>query len=377
MRVHLVDPPAFTPPYDHALAQALARAGAEVQLITSRFAYGDVPDPDGYARRELFYRRAVGAAGSHTRRLSKLAAHVPDMLRYRGVAAAADVVHFQWLTTPVLDLHLLPRRPLVFTAHDLLPREPRRGQLAAQRRLLGRADAVVVHSQYGRDQLVGGLGLDGARVHVIHHGAFTHAVSAPRAALPPELSAGGPPELSAGGSDGRPVVLFAGLLRPYKGLDTLLAAWAGVPGAELWIAGRPMMDLAPLRALGGEGVRWVPRFVSDGELAALLQRADVVVLPYARTQRFDQSGVLATALAFGKAVVVSDIGGFSEIAAAGAARLVAPGDPEALGEALSELVADPAERRRLGAAALAAARGPYSWDAAARATLALYERITR
>ena len=136
MRVHLVDPPAFTPPYDHALAQALARAGAAVELITSRFAYGDVPAPDGYARRELFYRRAVGAAGSRTRRLSKLAAHVPDMLRYRGVAAAADVVHFQWLTTPVLDLHLLPRRPLVLTAHDLLPREPRPGQLAAQRRLL-------------------------------------------------------------------------------------------------------------------------------------------------------------------------------------------------------------------------------------------------
>jgi glycosyltransferase involved in cell wall biosynthesis len=101
------------------------------------------------------------------------------------------------------------------------------------------------------------------------------------------------------------------------------------------------------------------------------------VLPYARTQRFDQSGVLATALAFGKAVVVSDVGGFSEIAAAGAARLVAPGDPEALGAALSELVADAAERERLGAAALAAARGPYSWDAAARATLALYDGITR
>ena len=191
MRVHLVDPPAFTPPYDHALASALARAGADVELITSRFAYGDVPDPDGYARRELFYRRAVGAAGSRTRRLSKLVAHVPDMLRYRRVAAEADVVHFQWLTTPVLDVHLLPRRPLVLTAHDLLPREPRPGQLAAQRRLLERADAVVVHSEYGRRQLVDGLGLDGARVHVIHHGAFAHAASAPRAPLPPELSPDG------------------------------------------------------------------------------------------------------------------------------------------------------------------------------------------
>jgi glycosyltransferase involved in cell wall biosynthesis len=280
------------------------------------------------------------------------------------------VVHFQWLTTPVLDVHLLPGRPLVLTAHDLLPREPRPGQLAAQRRLLERVDAVVVHSEYGRGQLVDGLGLDAARVHVIHHGAFAHAASGPRAPLPPELSAGG-------GSDGRPVVLFAGLLRAYKGLDTLLEAWHRVTGAELWIAGRPMMDIAPLRALGGESVRWVPRFVSDGELAALLDRADVVVLPYARTQRFDQSGVLATALAFGKALVVTDIGGFSEIADAGAARLVAPDDPADLGAALSELVTDPARRERLADAALAAARGPYSWDAAAQATLALYARVTR
>ncbi len=369
MRVHLVDPPAFTPPYDHALAAALGRAGADVQLITSRFAYGAVPDPDGYARRELFYRRAVGAAGSRTRRLSKLALHVPEMLRYRGVAADADVVHFQWLTTPVLDIHLLPRRPILLTAHDLLPREPRPGQLAAQRRLLERVDAVIVHSEYGRGQLVDGLGLDADRVHVIHHGAFAHAVSAPRAPLPAELS-------GADGPGGRPVVLFAGLLRPYKGLDTLLEAWRRVTGAELWIAGRPMMDIARLRALGGDGVRWVPRFVSDGELAALLERADVVVLPYARTQRFDQSGVLATALAFGKALVVTDIGGFSEIAAMGAARLVAPDDPAALGGALADLLAAPAERERLGAAALSAARGPYSWDAAAQATLSLYGRVT-
>ena len=369
MRVHLVDPPAFTPPYDHALAAALARAGAEVSLITSRFAYGAVPAPDGYVRRELFYRRAVGGAGTRARRLSKLAAHVPDMLRYRGVAAGADVVHFQWLTTPVLDQWLLPRRPLVLTAHDLLPREPRPGQLAAQRRLLSRVDAVVVHSEYGRGQLVDGLGLPADHVHVIHHGAFSHAVDGPRAPLPAELD--------GAATDGRPVVLFAGLLRPYKGLDTLLRAWEAVTGAELWIAGRPMMDLAPLRALGGEGVRWVPRFVSDGELAALLQRADIVVLPYARTQRFDQSGVLATALAFGKPLVVSDIGGFSEIAGVGAAQLVAPDDPSALGAALSALVSDPAAREQLAAAALAAARGPYSWDAAARATLALYEQISR
>ena len=119
--------------------------------------------------------------------------------------------------------------------------------------------------------------------------------------------------------------MFFGLLRPYKGLDVLLDAWRGIDGAELWVVGRPRMPLADLRARAPASVRFVPRFVSDAELPAFFRRADVVVLPYSRTERFDSSGVLATALAFGKPTVVSDVGGFGEVAArrrcaAGAAR---------------------------------------------------------
>ncbi len=365
MKVHVVDPPAYTPPYDRALSAALARTGAEVELVTSRFAYGEVPAADGYAVSERFYRHSAGAPASHLRRMTKLATHVPDMLAYRRAAARqADVVHFQWLTLPWLDGALLPDRPLVFTAHDLLPREPRPGQVAAQRRLLARMDALVVHSRYGREQLVTKAGVAAEKVTVIPHGAFTGLAALPPAPLAPELAA-----VSA------PVVLFFGLLRPYKGLDTLLQAWRRVTGAELWIAGRPRMDLAPLRAQAGPSVRFIPRFVPDVELAALFARADVVVLPYTRTERFDQSGVLATALAFGRATVLTDIGGFGEVAAIGAARLVAPGDPVALGDALAGLTGDPAARDTLAAGARAAAIGPYSWDEAARQTLALYTRL--
>ena len=55
MRVVIADPPAFTPPYDHALAAALVRAGADVELLTSRFRFGDAPEVDGYRRSEIFY----------------------------------------------------------------------------------------------------------------------------------------------------------------------------------------------------------------------------------------------------------------------------------------------------------------------------------
>ena len=83
-----------------------------VQLVTSRFAYGEVPAPDGYIVRELFYRQARGTAGSRARRMSKLVSHVGDMRALRRLAAsAADVVHFQWLAMPWLDVGLLPDGP--------------------------------------------------------------------------------------------------------------------------------------------------------------------------------------------------------------------------------------------------------------------------
>jgi glycosyltransferase involved in cell wall biosynthesis len=366
MRVQVVDPSAYTPPYDHALCAALAGLGADVELATSRFVYGAVPEPEGYAVRELFYRRAVGAPGSRLRRVSKLAEHLPDMLAYRRHAAGADVVHFQWLPFQWLDARLLPDRPLVLTAHDLLPREPRPGQARGQRRLYDRVDAVVVHSNHGRG-LLASLGVDPGKLHVVPHGAFEHLTRQPvEVPLPAELA-----EVS------QPVVLFFGLLRPYKGLETLLRAWQGVSGAELWVVGRPRMDLGPLRPLIASSVRLRPRYISDSELPAYFRRADVVVLPYTRTDRLDQSGVLATALAFGRASVVSDVGGFCEIAATGAAKLVAPEDELALRDALVELLEDPGERERVAVAARAAARGPFSWPAVARRTLEVYELVRR
>jgi glycosyltransferase involved in cell wall biosynthesis len=365
VRAAVVDPSAYTPPYDHALCAALAHAGASVQLVTSRFAYGEVPAPDGYILRELFYRRARGAPGSRARRVSKLASHAGDMRALRRLTAdTTDIVHFQWLAMPWLDAGLLPDGPLVLTAHDLLPREPRLGQAKAQLRLLRRMSAVIVHSQYGRGQLVSRLNLPADKVHVIPHGAFEHVVAAGQAPLPAPLD-----------QVDEPVVLFFGLVRPYKGVNTLLEAWRGITGAELWVVGRPMIEMRPLRAAATGSVRFVDRYVPEDEVQAYFRRADVIVLPYERTERFDQSGVLATALAFGKPVVLTDIGGFPEIAATGAGRLVAAGDADALSDALQWLIDDPSARARLGQAALDAARGPYSWESAAQQTLALYRSL--
>jgi glycosyltransferase involved in cell wall biosynthesis len=364
MRVQLVDPPAFTPPYDRSLAAALARLGADVQLITSRFLYGTVAPADAFEVKELFYRQ-TSRRGLHTpaRRALKLAEHVPDMLRYRRHAELADIVHWQWLTVEQLDAWLLPpKRPRVLTAHNVLAHEHRPGQATARRRLLRAMDAVVVHSQHGAEQAVR-LGAEPERVRVIPHGAFDYLTHQDdEQPLPPDLA-----EVEG------PVVLFFGLIRPYKGVDVLLRAFRQIEEAELWVVGMPRIDMAPLHELAGERVRFVSRFLPDREIPAYLRRADVVVLPY---REIDQSGVLYTALAFGKPLVLSSVGGFVELAEQhGAARLVTPGDEEELAAAIRELLGDEAARERLGAAAARAAAGPYSWDTAAKHTLELYREL--
>jgi len=353
MRVQLIDPSADVLPYDHALAAALARRGAAVELVTSRFVHGPAPASDGYEVSESLYRLATGPAATHPRlrRALKVAEHVPDLLRIRRHAASADLQHWQWLWLEAVTTRLLPRgRPQVLTMHNVIRRD-RPAQGLAQR-----MDAVIVHTRHGAELLGGG-----PRVHVIPHGAFEHLTRQPdERPLPPDLAA----------VEG-PVVLCFGVVRPYKGVDVLLDAFRSIEGAELWIVGRPLGVSLPLPP--PPGVRYVPRYVSDAELPAYFRRADLVVLPH---RNVDVSGVLFAGLAFAKPMVLSDVGGFREVVEDhGAGRLVAPGDASALADAIGELLAEPAERERLAERARAAAAGPYSWDSIAQRTLGVYEEV--
>src|SRR2546422_8683611 len=124
VRVVLADPPSFTPQYDHELAAALARAGADVELATSRFRFGEVPAPDGYRRSELFY-----PVSSRLFRRSRLRIPLRLLEHPLGMARlanrGADVLHLQWLAAPPLRRRVLGLRPAaVLTAHGVLPPRP-------------------------------------------------------------------------------------------------------------------------------------------------------------------------------------------------------------------------------------------------------------
>jgi glycosyltransferase involved in cell wall biosynthesis len=345
VRVVIADPPAFTPPYDHELAAALARAGAEVELATSRFRFGEAPEPDGYVRRELFY--GASARLFHRSRLRvplKLLEHPVGMARLGRLPA--DVLHLQWLAVPELDRFLLrPRRPAVFTAHDLLPRRTA-GKRRLWRKLFARFEWVVVHSERGRETLAPLVGVD--RIRVIPHAVFRS--DPPRA------------------DDGR-TVLFFGVIRPYRGLEDALAA-AERAGARLLVAGDPVQPVAPTP---NGRVEWRLGYLPETEVDRAHGEATVAVFPY--RPEIDQSGSLLRALGAGVPAVVYDVGGLAEpVERFGAGRVVPAGDVEGLAAAIRELLED---ESALAAARAGAerARETLTWDAAAAAHLELYREL--
>jgi len=346
MRVVLADPPAFTPTYDHELAAALARAGADVELVTSHFRFGDAPAADGYARRELFYPVSSRVFGRSRLRLPlKVAEHPLGLAALR--TRRADVVHLQWLV-PELDVRLFrPHAPSVFTAHDILPRRTARRQ-DVWRRLLGRFDRVVVHSERGRETL-STLGIDS---RVIPHPVFPSD---------PERR-----------DDGRTVLAF-GVIRPYKGLGDAIAAVRSA-GARLLVAGDPLEPMDGYRtAARGVEAEWRLGYLPQSEVDRALGEATVAIFPY--RPELDQSGALLRALGAGVPAVAYDVGGIGDpVTRFDAGRIVPAGDVEALGAAVRELLEDPAA---LAAARAGAhrARDELTWDASARAHLDLYREI--
>ena len=344
MRVLLADPPAFTPWYDHELAAALARAGVDVRLATSRFRFGNLPEPAGYVRSQRFYPLSSRLFGRSRVRLPlKVAEHVPVM--WSLARARADVLHVQWLALPQADVRLRFRSPSVFTAHDLLPRRTASRE-DLWRRLLRRFDRVVVHSERGREALAE-LGID---ARVIPHPVY------PSTAVPRDDGA---------------TVLALGVIRPYKGLPDAVAATRALGDVRLLVAGDPAMPLNGLR--GEPHVEWRLGYLPQPELDRALSESTVAVFPY--RAELDQSGALLQALGAGVPAVVYDVAGLGEpVRRYDAGRVVPAGDVEALTAALRELLADP-EALAAARAGADAARRELTWDAAAAQHVDLYREL--
>jgi glycosyltransferase involved in cell wall biosynthesis len=262
-------------------------------------------------------------------------------LALRRAAADADLVHAHWLAGGAVAL--LGGKPFVVTLHgtisggrlddfELLKDPPRLARL-----VLRRARGVICVSE--------------ALTQAAHEAGFEQAVFIPNGIDIPD---------AIGEEAEPPEVLYTGRLAPEKGIEELAAASSGL---NLVVSGDgPLRPLLP-QALG---------FLTREELERRYERAAIVVCP-SRSEGFGI--VCAEAMAHGKPVVASSVGGLVNLVEhERTGLLVPPRDPQALRAALDRLLADRPLRLRLGAAGREKIIAGYSWGKVVRETRAVYER---
>jgi glycosyltransferase involved in cell wall biosynthesis len=318
------------------------------------------------------------------RRMLKLLEAILNLsaLTGRFLISRPDVIHVQYL--PMLkwrlplDLWFLEfcrRRgsKIVLTVHDLLPHDTGEAYRQTFNELYRMVDAIICHSDHIKTTLGAEFSVPEEKVSVIPHGPFFYDLPATGLEQPLRSFEVQPREL---------LILWQGIIFPYKGIDLLLRAWkyVEVDGEDvcLVIAGTGAPELleqirGQVQDLDLKRVKLHFRFISTEELVALYRAADVVVYPY---RAITTSGALATGLALGKAIVASDLPVFRELLTNGEnALLVDPQDSGELAGALIKLAHDPALRDELARKVREMNFGDQSWLSIAKRTVQTYESV--
>jgi phosphatidylinositol alpha-mannosyltransferase len=174
-------------------------------------------------------------------------------------------------------------------------------------------------------------------------------------------------------------IVFVGRQEPRKGLQVLLRAWHEIrrrTGVRLRVVGADPLAVRLLFArlrVPDEGVD-VLGFLSQDSLTQELLAAKALIAPSLGGESFGM--VLTRAFASATPVVASDISGYRGVMEPEAGRLVPPGDPAALAEAVVTLLGDEREREQLGRSARTIAVERYSWDTIAQRLVEIYEPLT-
>jgi glycosyltransferase involved in cell wall biosynthesis len=228
--------------------------------------------------------------------------------------------------------------PTIIVFHTVL-QEPAPRQRRILQRLIQRADVAVTMTETARRRLVDSYGADLAQIAVIPHGAIDHGVVRTRRR-----------------STDRPLILTWGLLGPGKGIEWAIDAMSGLRDLRprYLVIGKTHPKVLErddedyrnslLRRVAarevGDIVELDDKYLGVAELANLVERADVVLLPYDSREQVT-SGVLIEAVAAGRPVVSTAFPHAVELLADGPGLVVPQRDPAALESALRRVLSEP------------------------------------
>jgi glycosyltransferase involved in cell wall biosynthesis len=348
--------------YTWNLSKALAEQGVEVALLTNgQYELHDLPTP-------FIVERCLDGQAGYLRNARTLWKQIAKL--------APDIVHVQSLLSTRLD-GILWRlvsltTPLVLTEHNVQLREGSDRKNWTQKQCYRAANEVIVHTQEGYREMQRYV-RSTTHVTVIHHGDYGFFEAN---GVVDRCTARRMLELPADAK----IILAFGAIRPYKGIHDLIEMLPAVrrrhANALLVVAGPLLIGAeeeyraAIARAGMQDAVAFWPHYVPHADVAVLFHAADVAVFNY---HDITDSGALRVACSLGTPVVATAVGGFREfLKDRETARLVSPGNLDALAGAVGDVLDDPAAAERMACAAQALSGQRWSWESAARATLVAY-----
>ncbi|GEM_PF-1386375 len=382
----VIDACQFSANYNYCLLDALAKKGDRIVYATTKFAHGHIPSPPDVTvfRCFFFLARLAGRVTSSgpIRRFLRAIEYPLNLLILLTyvLIKRIKVVHFIWIVSPWLDYRLirllqLAGRHVIYTAHNPFPHEPKAGDIRKYARIYQRVDHVIALTNYTRNEIMAHCGISSEKISVLPHGDYEALFS--RYGRNDDLAK----NVRQKAGD-RKIIAFLGHIRPYKGLEVFVDAFKLIkqrmPDSFFLIASSVLVgDKKDWEEKLAQSCKpddlWADiRFVPVEDIKAYLSVIDVLVQPYISAS---QSGNTVMAYAAGVPVISTNVGGLGEMTEDGqTGYVIAPGDPEAIADALSKCFkGDNCEIMSRNARRAAAEQ--FNWEKIAGQTAAVYRQF--
>ena len=387
MKIFMLDAACNTMPYDHSLCEALAKSGHNVYFFASTYVHTDWRQAQSYKHRRHFYNFTnllyKNRPKGFLRRYFKTIEHIVNMFQFVRIVKSEkpDVIHFQWSQLPFIDRFYLNKlkkiSPLIYTIHNTTPLHGEKPLFYFMQKtssiFLSYFNYFIVHTSYSRKIAIKNYSINKNNINVVPHGQlnyyFENKIDSKKATLNKYNI-----------SNDEKVILFFGNISEYEGVDVLIKAYdmlspSVVKNTRLLIVGRPSINVFSLQNLISSSkiknnIIFDPRFVSEDEVSQIFNICTVIAMPY---RHIDQSGVLMTVLTYGKPIVASNLGGFKEIIKDGKhGKLVEPGNPQDLADALKEVLKNRDLTNEMGKSVKKLSMNWPNWKEIANQTIEVY-----
>jgi len=382
----VIDACQFSANYNYCLLDALAKNGERIVYATTKFAHGHIPSPPDVTvfRCFFFLARLAGLVTSSglVRRFLRAIEYPLNLIILLAyvLIKRIKVVHFIWIISPWMDYQLIRLLQLagchvIYTAHNPFPHEPKAGDIRKYSRIYQRVDHVIALTNYTRNEIMAHCGISTEKISVLPHGDYKALFS--RYGCNENLAK----KVQQKARDCK-IIAFLGHIRPYKGLEVFVDAFGlikqRIPDSFFLIAGSVLVgDKKDWEEKLAQSCKpddlWADiRFVPIEDIKAYLSVIDVLVQPYISAS---QSGNTVMAYAAGVPVISTDVGGLSEMTEDGkTGYVIAPGDPEAIADAIGKCF-EGDNYEKMSRNARRAAAEQFNWEKIAKQTAAVYQSL--